>query len=224
MVLDRGLFFFHNPKAGGSAIQSVVEACFAPSARAPLIENTQREHEQRAGDYADVKGYAFYGGHYGRDIFESVQTGHAAISNFRQPWARLLSLYNYYRLAVTLPDDAADLDNLYPVAVAQRADFHHFVSTDDPRIEIHTRNHHVRQLSASAWDVNSVGDLGAGCRTGRWDALVLFVRKPERVRSLGAAGIRPSLRTNSARQRHRRRQWAGSGGFGGQRHPQRHRA
>lgn len=155
----RGLFFFHNPKAGGSSVNRVLGSMFPPAEHCPLIENTERDHQRRAGDYHPFRGYRFYAGHYGHDIFRTVADRHDPVSNFREPAARLLSLYNFYRIQPTLPDDDEGRDDLYPVAFAKRVDFHRFVSTDDPRIEIHTRNHHVRQLTGSAWEPGSRGNL-----------------------------------------------------------------
>lgn len=154
-----GLFFFHNPKAGGTAISRVFRSMFPPEEHCPLIENSERDHERQHGDYAGFRGYRYYGGHYGYDIFEAVDDRHDIVTNFRAPAARLLSLYNFYRLEVTLPENAAQLDDLYPVLFAQQADFRSFITTDDPRIELHTRNHHVRQLTSSGWNFDSEGDL-----------------------------------------------------------------
>jgi hypothetical protein len=158
MTLGSRLFFFHNPKAGGTAVGRVMASLFPAEARCPLIENTEREHQDNAGNYAEYSNYAYYGGHYGYDIFSSVSSGHRAVTNFRDPVNRLVSLYGFYR-QVPLPENPADLDNLYPVAFAHRSSFRQFVGTGDPRVEIHTRNHHVRQLTSSAWDPASRGDL-----------------------------------------------------------------
>jgi hypothetical protein len=84
---------------------------------------------------------------------------HAPVTNFRDPVSRLLSLYNFFRLEVTLSDDPGELDNSYAPAFAQQVDFHTFVATEDPRIEIYTRNYHVRQLTHSAWASDCSGDL-----------------------------------------------------------------
>ena len=100
---DRGLFFFHNPKAGGSSIRRVLGSLFPPAAHCPLIENTERDHERRAGNYRGFRGHRYYAGHYGHDIFRVVEDRHDPVSNFRDPAARLLSLYNFYRIRVPLP-------------------------------------------------------------------------------------------------------------------------
>ena len=157
----RGLFFFHNPKAGGSSINRVLGSLFPPGEHCPLIENTERDHERRGGNYDAFRGHRYYAGHYGRDVFQAVADRHDPVSNFRDPAARLLSLYNFYRIRIPLPEDAGQLDDLYPVVFAKQVDFHRFVCSEDPRIEIHTRNHHVRQLTSSAWDPGSQGDLQA---------------------------------------------------------------
>ncbi len=146
-----GLFFFHTPKAAGTAVGRMLSARFPAAERCPLIENTERDHERRAGDYSAYRGFRYYGGHYGADIFSHVADGHLPITNFREPVERICSLYSYFRFVVKVPDDAVSQDDLYPVVFAQRHDFQSFVSTDDPRIEVHTRNHQVRQLCGSAW-------------------------------------------------------------------------
>ena len=156
---DKGVFFFHNPKAGGTSINRALGAMYPTGAHAPLIENTERDHEQRAGQYGAFRGYRYYGGHYGRDIFNQVAESHDAVTNFRHPAMRLASLYEYFRTRVVMPQDDASRDALYPVSMAQTHDFHDFVAMNDPRVEIHTRNYHVRQLSASPWDPYSQGDL-----------------------------------------------------------------
>lgn len=156
---DRRLFFFHNPKAGGSSVNRALGSMFPPAEHCPLIENTERDHQHRAGNYREFRGYRYYAGHYGHDIFQAVADRHDPVGNFREPGARLLSLYNFYRIQPPLPDDAEGRDDLYPVAFAKQVDFHRFVSTDDPRIEIHTRNHQVRQLTGSAWEPGSPGSL-----------------------------------------------------------------
>ena len=66
------IFFFHNPKAGRSSLRKVFESHFRTEKRCPIIENDKDEHERLRGEYAQFRGYDYYGGHYGRDIFEAV--------------------------------------------------------------------------------------------------------------------------------------------------------
>ncbi len=158
-VRRKRVFFFHNPKAAGNSVGHFLERCSNVHDASPVIENSQRDHEGLGGQYGRFRGFQFFAGHYGYDIFSAVNDGHLAVTNLRDPAARLLSLYNYYRLHVTVPSDPAQHDDFHSVRFAKAVDFHTFVSTPDPRIEVHTRNHHVRQLTNSGWAVGSVGNL-----------------------------------------------------------------
>ena len=60
------------------------------------------EHEQLGGNYTRFRGYDLYAGHYGRDIFVTVNDAHSCVTNFRHPVASLLFLYNYFRFSLEL--------------------------------------------------------------------------------------------------------------------------
>lgn len=153
------LFFFHNPKAGGTSVAHAIETLVSDADKAPLVENTEVGFRRNGGVYDAFRGYNYYGGHYGSNIFDAVNDGHECITNFRNPETRILSLYNYFRVDVAIPDDPNLQETFHAVAFAQSVDFHTFAASEDPLVEVYTRNHHVRQLSGSAWDVNSTGDL-----------------------------------------------------------------
>src|ERR1700730_11586263 len=99
------IFFFHNPKAGGTSLIRLLASRFPPEKHCPLIENTKVEHDGLSGDYGRFRGYDLYAGHYGRDIFSAVNDGHAWTTNFRHPVTRLISLYNFFRFIVNLPEE-----------------------------------------------------------------------------------------------------------------------
>jgi hypothetical protein len=86
------IFFFHNPKAGGYSLRRVFETHFRTEKQCPIIENDKVGHERLRGEYAHFRGYDYYAGHYGRDIFEAVNEGHRCVTNFRNPLTRLISL------------------------------------------------------------------------------------------------------------------------------------
>jgi hypothetical protein len=147
------IFFFHNPKAGGTSLIQLFASHFAPEKRCPLIENTQVEHDSLSGDYLRFRGYDLYAGHYGRDIFSAVNDGHACITNFRHPATRLVSLYNFFRYSVNLPEEELWTERFYAVRFAKSESFGDFVSSDDPRVEVYVRNWHFRQLANSCWSL-----------------------------------------------------------------------
>lgn len=132
---------------------------FSDSDIAPLVENTEPSFRRNGGDYSAFRGYRYYGGHYGSNVFDAVNAGHDCITNLREPDSRLLSLYNYFRVDVEIPEDPSLYETFHAVRFAQNVDFHTFVASEDPLVEVYTRNHHARQLSGSAWDVASIGDL-----------------------------------------------------------------
>lgn len=153
------LFFFHNPKAAGSSIKSVLERQFAASARSPNIENDATEHAALAGSYSRFQGYDYYGGHFGRDVFDAVAEGHRPITGFRDPLSRVVSLYNFFRFAVTLPPAELASERFHAVRAAKTLPFDRFVASGDPRIEVYIDNQHFRQLTGSGWSLERRGSL-----------------------------------------------------------------
>ena len=160
MIRDGRLFLFHNPKSGGTSIDSAFRINFSPEDRCPLIENTQSDHERLRGDYSLFRGYRYYSGHYGYDVFCDVGQPLVPVTNFRRSVGRIVSLYNFFRLHVVLPDDERSRAELHHVVLAQSVGLLDFVSSQDPRVEVYTRNHHARQLTRTAWDPDCDGDLG----------------------------------------------------------------
>jgi hypothetical protein len=149
------IFFFHNPKAGGSSLRRIFESRYPAKKRCPLIENDKVQHEGSRGDYVRFRGYDLYAGHYGNDIFVAVNEGHGCVTNFRNPLTRLLSLYNYFRFNVNLSAEQLLADRFYAVLLAKSASFEQFVSCDDPRIDVYVRNSHFRQLANSCWSLDT---------------------------------------------------------------------
>lgn len=158
------IFFFHNPKAGGTALRRILESKFPPEKRCPIIENNKIEHDALSGDYRRFRGYDHYAGHYGRDIFSTVNDGHLCMTNFRHPIARLISLYNYFRYAVSLSPNELESNNRYAVSFAKSVSFDSFVSSDDPRVDVYVRNYHFRQLTTSCWSLEGKSRLADAVR------------------------------------------------------------
>jgi hypothetical protein len=159
------IFFFHNAKAGGTSVRLMIEAIAGARQAAPLIENDMVQHEARHGDYQAFKGFDFYCGHYGRDVFEAVREGHVAITNFRHPLRRLQSLYNYFRYLVNLDQPLLESDEFFAVKFAKEHEFDQFVLENDPRIRVYTCDCHFRQLVNSCWSLECRGDVACACDT-----------------------------------------------------------
>jgi hypothetical protein len=162
--MSEKIFFFHNPKAGGTSLIRTLESRFPPEKRCPIIENTKVEHDGLAGDYTRFRGYDLYAGHYGYDIFAAVSEGHACLTNFRHPITRLILLYNFFSCVVDLPDQELRKERFYAVRFAKAASFGRFVSSADSRVEVYVRNWHFRQLATPAghWKQTSHATKSAG--------------------------------------------------------------
>jgi hypothetical protein len=158
------IFFFHNPKAGGVSLRTVFESRFSTAKKCPIIENDKVGHERLRGEYASFRGYDYYAGHYGYDIFRSVNDGHGCVTNFRDPVGRVVSLYNYFKFNVSLSQEELATDRFRAVALAKSVSFEKFVSSDDPDIEVYLRNAHFRQLANSCWNLEPSKGLNDVCR------------------------------------------------------------
>lgn len=145
------LFFFHNPKAGGTSVVDALSRLFADERRCPRIENDATEHALRAGRYESFRGYDFYAGHYGADIYQAVGGRMPAATNFRWPVDRVVSVYRYFRHVVEISDEQARDPRFRAVSLAKRLSLDDFVTCDDPAVVLHTYDHHFRQLTGSGW-------------------------------------------------------------------------
>ncbi|MCY1648005.1 hypothetical protein OVA11_13320 [Caulobacter sp. SL161] len=158
------LFFFHNPKAGGTSVEDALRSLFPDERCCPRIENDATEHAQRAGRYAGFRGYDFYAGHYGFDIYQAVGSGMAAATNFRWPIDRIVSVYRYFHHVVELSDSQVRDPRFRAVRLAKTLCMDDFVTCDDPAVQLHTHDHHFRQLTGSGWSMVNDQDLSAARR------------------------------------------------------------
>ncbi len=158
METIKKIFFFHNPKAGGTSIQQILLNLGLRS-YAPIIENNMVEHQELNGDYKAFKGYYCYMGHYGRDIFSVVNDNHLCMTSFRHPITRVLSLYNFFRFTVQLSEQKLSTEKYFAVRLAKTVDLKTFVSMNDPRVDVYIQNAHFRQLTNSGWSLCMTGSL-----------------------------------------------------------------
>jgi hypothetical protein len=157
------LFFFHNPKAGGTSVVGALGRLFLAERRCPRIEDDATEHVARNGCYEAFRGYDFYAGHYGSDIYRAIGGNLPTATNFRWPVDRVVSVYRYFRHVVELTDVQARDPRFRAVSLAKRLSLDDFVTCDDPGVVLHTYDHHFRQLTGSGWSPVYERDLAAAC-------------------------------------------------------------
>lgn len=148
----RDCFFFHNPKAGGTALRDALARYFPASRIAPNIDMIPEAHGLEAAPPLP-KAYGYYAGHYGFDQFKTVAANHIQVTNFRHPATRIKSLYEYFRYSVPDSPELRDRPEFFAVRLARDCDFAGFVSNPDPRVMTYTSNHHFRQLANSGWSL-----------------------------------------------------------------------
>jgi hypothetical protein len=117
---DRQACLLHVPKCGGDAITSALEAALPPNSLAPLRLDTsifcdfddfdalrQEARAQliaRPGEVRALRNYRAIAGHFSLSTLRSVVPISAICTVLREPRARLLSLYTYWRTARTTDD------------------------------------------------------------------------------------------------------------------------
>lgn len=179
------LFFFHLPKAGGTSLRSALRGLFKPEECSPIIENDTIDYIRNGGNYYFARGYLFYAGHVGADVYRAVQDRHLVITNFRHPVTRIGSLYRYFR---TVPIGERELGHprYFAVRFARERSFEEFVLTDDTRVRVYTENQHARQLTGSPWRL--VPDIDMAAAVAMIDRMPCFYICEEPDRSLAWFG------------------------------------
>lgn len=162
-MISRRIFFLHNPKAGGSSIRKLFQDQFSADAIAPVFSNAPNDHRDNEASIGQHRGFDFYAGHYGHDVFGLLGAGHHLITNFRDPLSRIISIYRYWRSNIS----AVDLDELerfgvmHPrdagvVRYAHKLDFKDFIRSSDPDLMLYISNFHFRQLHRSPWEAYAI--------------------------------------------------------------------
>lgn len=155
--LKVSIFFFHCPKTGGTALTSILRKMYSDQEICPIIENNKPQHEIMSGNYRHYLNYKFYHGHYGKDIFCAVNHEHMAITSFRHPVSRIISLYNYFN-SITIPE-GEDEKVYYAVKTAQSVPFEEFIALRSEEISVYTENQQYRMLTNSPWSMEYKGSV-----------------------------------------------------------------
>ena len=152
--MTRRIFFLHNPKAGGSSLREVLRT-ISGGTIAPVFDNGPNIHQVERSGYGKFANYDYYAGHYGFDEYQRLALRHLLVTNFRDPVARVYSIYRYWRHNISLeglvgshPDDIAI------VALAHTLSFSEFIRARETQLYI--SNFHFRQLYSSGWEWSTI--------------------------------------------------------------------
>lgn len=153
-------FFLHNPKAGGSALRSLLVEATPGAAVAPVFGNAPNDYAALGGDLSQFAGFDGYFGHYGFEVYQALGQDHTLVTNFRDPVRRVYSIYRYWRNSVQIEA----LTGLHPrdlaiVRSAHELSFSDFIRQDSEELRTYTQDFHTRQLHGSGWRLDSLDDM-----------------------------------------------------------------
>ena len=164
------LVFLHNPKAGGTSITDALRNCYAPGELAPTLESAP--HERRPAAWRRLSGCRFVAGHFGHEVAARHFPGHALITNFRHPVARIVSLYDFWRRIVD-PGLFRFSARSGP-AHARRLTFSEFVRSNSPFLSLYIADFHTRQILESGWTLRTIDAGGMALAKERTAAMRWF--------------------------------------------------
>jgi len=143
----RPVVFLHNPKAGGTSVTAHMKTLYPANDVAPTLESSAAARAPEA--WVPHRSCRFVAGHFGHEVRETHFTNHALITNFRHPFLRIFSLYQFWR---NIPEaQFTKLPAVSGPAYAKKLSFGQFVRSDDPFLRVYLENFHTRQIVKSGW-------------------------------------------------------------------------
>ncbi len=141
----RPFSFLHFEKTAGTSLVRMLESYFHPLQINLDADRGAAPHILSGflpGQCEEVRRTAFVWGHYDLPALRRIDPARAVVTVLREPRARVLSLYHFWRSVV--PDDGPVGFN---VAAAQQHDLLAFLRSDDPLIRNYIDNVYVRRLT-----------------------------------------------------------------------------
>ncbi len=153
--------FLHLEKTAGMAVTSVLTARFHPMQIDPDPRRTFPPHVLTPLPpflLDRVRRYALVWGHYDLPSIRCLGQDRFVFTMLREPKARILSLYRYWR--ATAAQDVGWAGMNQPVLAAQRLSLADFLDSDDPAITDHIDNFYVRRLTGLYRSGNDADPVG----------------------------------------------------------------
>lgn len=114
-LADDRIVFLHIPKCGGTTLHGMLASQVSPERICP-------ERDDALGDWTinELAAYRLFSGHYNLPCCGSIPGRVRIVTMLREPKARLLSLFHFWKAHVPHPD--RDADDLLPLARALSAE------------------------------------------------------------------------------------------------------
>jgi hypothetical protein len=155
----------HFEKAAGTSLVDALVPQFHPVQIDPDPLRSMPPHlicRTTAGMISACRDHALVWGHYDLPYLRALGADRVPIVLLREPAARLLSLYHYWRSLDA--EVLAREDGNYTVWLAHRLDLESFLACDDPLLRDYLDNCYVRRLTGTYGDVGEAALAVAAAR------------------------------------------------------------
>lgn len=149
MEADTRLVFLHIPKCGGTSLSEVLKTNFKPKEVCPHISDALSRQPQK-----QLTTWRFFSGHYSKSSVDCVPGPKNIVTVLREPNARVLSLYYFWRAH---KENYVEENNLPGPRLARQMDLLSFLQSEDPSITRSIRNTMTRTLIANLLVTNAGG-------------------------------------------------------------------
>lgn len=187
------LGFLHFEKCGGIAVMCWLSEQFHPDQIDPDPVRSMPPHlwfRAPCGLSRDIARYPLLWGHYGLPALERIDPERFIFTFLRDPRARIVSLYNYWRSVDPALLDPAEGN--FTVAAAHRHDLLGFLRGSDPFIVNYLDNFYVRRLTGRYRTSAAHDPLHANPRVALTEAIAALDR-------IGFVGITERMDESVAR-------------------------
>lgn len=150
----RAIVFIHLQKTGGTSLRALIGRRFSPERRCPILED-----KLHALSLAELAQYDFFAGHFDISCIGFIPRDNIeTIAMFREPRARLISLYRFLKSHPTGDEFAGD--QLIPLAHALSAE--QFFERPELRAFSAINNHYLFAFGRSfSWFDQNRGSLSS---------------------------------------------------------------
>lgn len=152
MEADTRLVFLHIPKCGGTSLSEVLKTNFKPKEVCPHISDALSRQPQK-----ELAKWRYFSGHYSKSSIDCVPGPKKVVTLLRDPNARVLSLYYFWRAH---RDDYIEKHNLGGPRLARKMDLLSFLESEDLAITRSIRNTMTRTLIANLVSTTAIGFPG----------------------------------------------------------------
>ena len=151
--MDRRLFFMHIPKTAGTTFKAFLDQQFPLKNIAPRGVFGKHALDVQRSDFEhrldELKAFSLFRGHYGYDICSAFAPDYTTLTILRDPFKRVVSLYNDWRSKSEEHLKKAKDSEKSLAILAKNLSFQDFFQAEHPLIPLFFHNGQARPLAHS---------------------------------------------------------------------------